>query len=332
MTESISVLLKIAVMFLVMVTGWWASRREYLTPILTKALSVLVVELTFPCLIVGQMLSTVSPAALKRGWWVPLFALVSIMIAVWVGRAFAPVFGAGNSRRRTFAFLVGIPNWVFLPLPIVEGLYGAAGVRFVLLYNLGAQIVLWSIGIRVLQGSRTGVSLWRALLTNPGIIATLGGAAVALVWPGAASFGQSQQGLIGMTGIGLMGALKMVGDLTIPLSLLATGAQLGFMIKGSQFHWRPLAGINFGRLIVAPVVTLLLMKGIMVLTGISLTEAEFMSAVIIVAMPVAISCTMFAERFGGDGELSASAIFSTTLFSLGTVPLAVLASHWLFRL
>jgi len=35
---------------------------------------------------------------------------------------------------------------------------------------------------------------------------------------------------------------------------------------------------------------------------------------------VAISCSMFTERFGGDVSLSAQGIFYSTLFSLLTVP------------
>jgi predicted permease len=63
--------------------------------------------------------------------------------------------------------------------------------------------------------------------------------------------------------------------------------------------------------------------------GMRMSEADFITAAIIAAMPVAISCTMFAERFEGDGELSASAVFWTTLVSLATVPVMVFACHWL---
>lgn len=330
MLESQIVFLKIAVMFMVMVAGWWASRRDYMTPALTKALSILVVQLTFPCLIIVQMMGTVTPAALSRGWWVPLFGVVSIVLAAGVGRLMAPVFRMDPASGRSFTFLVAIPNWVFLPLPIAEALYGAEGIRFVLLYNLGAQIVLWSFGIRILQGGKPGISVFRTLLGNAGIWATLGGSAVALLWPGAALLGHSGQGSgFWLLGDGLAGALRMIGDLTIPLSLLATGAQLGAMVKASDFRWRPLAGVTIGRLLVAPAVTILLLKGGMMLAGVSLTEAEFITAVVIVAMPVAISCTMFAERFGGNVALSASSIFCTTLISLVTVPAAVFFSHFL---
>lgn len=330
MLESQLVFLKIAAMFLVMVAGWWAARRNILTPALTKSLSVLVVQLTFPCLIVVQMLGTVNPESLKRGWWVPVFALVSIVLASWVGRWLSPVFRVDESRRRTFAFLVAIPNWVFLPLPIAEGLYGGDGVRFVLLYNFGAQIVLWSFGIRILQGGGKGEPVLRTLLGNAGIWATLGGAAVALLWSGAARLGHSGVNSgFWLLGDGLIGALTMLGDLTIPLSLLATGAQLGVMVKASEFQWRSLAGVTVARLLVAPSLTILLLKGVLLLMGVTLMESEFITAVIIVAMPVAISCTMFAERFGGDSQLSASSIFLSTLLSLVTVPVAVVVCHGL---
>jgi malate permease and related proteins len=330
MVESQVVLQKIGMMFLVMVVGWWSARRSYLTPAVTRGMGLLVVQLTFPALIFVQMTGTVTPMALRRGWWIPLFAFASIAIAAAIGKGMAPLFKLTDTRARTFAFLVAVPNWVFLPLPIAEGLYGSEGVRFVLLFNFGAQIVLWTLGIRLLQGGKPGEPVWRALLGNAGIWATLGGVTLALVWPGAAQLGHSSQDTaLWIMGDGVTAALKMIGDLTIPLSLLATGAQLAGMAKAGPNEWRILSAISFGRLVLAPVVTIVLLRGAVLMTGVSLTEAEFITAAIVTSMPVAISCTMFAERFDGDAELSASSIFSSTLLSLVTVPITVLICHGL---
>ena len=41
---------------------------------------------------------------------------------------------------------------------------------------------------------------------------------------------------------------------------------------------------------------------------------------LIATMPVAISCSMFTERFGGDVSLGAQGILYSTFFSLLTVP------------
>ena len=327
MLQSLIVFQKIGVLFLVMLVGWWSARRGWLVASAIKAMSLLVVQVSFPCMVFVQMLGTVSLANLHRGWWVPLFALASMGVAALLGRGLIPLFRI-KQNRRTFVFLVMVPNWVFLPLPIAEGLYGAEGVRFVLLYNLGAQIVLWTLGVWILRGSRTGERVWQTLLGNAGIWATLGGALLALTWPGASRLGHSgSQGLAWLLADGFISAMKMVGDLTIPLSLLTIGAQLASLGPVAHFEWRSLVGIVAGRLVAAPLVTMLLIKGVMLGTGVALQPSDCVTAVIIVAMPVALSCTLFAERFGGDSEMSSASIFATTLLSLLTVPLLVLATY-----
>lgn len=331
MLQSKIVFLKITIMFLVMVVGWWSARRQYLSPALTKALSVLVVQLTFPALVFVQMRETVSYSALQRGWWIPVFAGLSIVLAAWVGRGVVGLFRVPAESRKTFIFLVALPNWVFLPLPIAEGLYGAEGVRFVLLYNLGAQITLWTYGIRLLKnGEIEKESPLRMLMTNAGIMATLAGVVLALCWPGMTVPGNSMIGLgWGLAIQGAFGALKMIGDLTIPLSLLVAGAQLAELMRSSQFQWCPLSGVTIARLAVAPLMTLLALKAVTLMLGVRLTELEVVTSTVIVSMPVAISCSMFADHYNGDRGLSASGIFLTTLLSLLTVPAAVWLCHWL---
>jgi predicted Na+-dependent transporter len=45
-----------------------------------------------------------------------------------------------------------------------------------------------------------------------------------------------------------------------------------------------------------------------------------MVVLLVAAMPVAIVCSVIAERYGGDTHLAAQAVFLSTLFSLLTVP------------
>jgi len=45
-----------------------------------------------------------------------------------------------------------------------------------------------------------------------------------------------------------------------------------------------------------------------------------MVVVLVSAMPVAIICSVMAERFGGDATLAAQSVFLSTMLSLVTVP------------
>ncbi len=319
MSESRVVLIKIAGMFLIILAGWLARRRGFLQDEASGILSRIVVDAAFPALVFTQMLRTVDAASLRQDWLLPLLPFPLVAVAYLVGLGVAPLFG-GKAQRNTVLFLVTSPNWVFLPLPIAEALYGSTGVRVILLCNVGAQLALWSIGVWILHG-KIGQAL-RQLATNIGLWATAGGIALALVFPGLRDLGNlhaSPSSLGGIAGTALIDALTMVGSITIPLSLLAIGAQLGAIPISIHRLPASLWGVVAARLIAAPLVTVGL--GVALAgAGLHLPPVTRMIVVLVAAMPVAIVCSVMAERYGGDTQLAAQAVFLSTLFSLVTVP------------
>ncbi len=325
------VFLKIAAMFLVIVAGWWARRSGFLKDEFTAAMSRLVVDVAFPALVFTQLLRTVDAQALRDNWFSPLMCGLIFILAYLVGLLFAPLF-AEKGQRNTYLFLVAIANWVFLPLPIAEALYGSAGVRTVLLCNIGAQITLWSFGVWILHG-RVRSALGQ-LLTNTGLWATAAGIAGALLFPGlrnletinptSAPFGV-------MIPAALVQALGLLGSITVPMSLLTIGAQLGGLIVPVHRFPRPLWGVLLARLIVAPLLTAALGLAVVRLAHLSVSEPALMVGYLIASMPVAISCSVMAERFAGDVSLAAQSIFYSTFFSLLTVPAIFALILWWVR-
>ena len=113
--------------------------------------------------------------------------------------------------------------------------------------------------------------------------------------------------------------MLLIGGLTIPLSLVVTGAQLGGLDLSDHRPSATLTGVTLTRLLLAPAVTIALIW-LVWRSGFAIPEEARMVAYLIAAMPVAISCSIFTDRFGGDTSLAARAIFATTLFSIVTVP------------
>lgn len=324
MPDFLTVLLKIVSMFLVMALGWIARRRGYLTDETSRSLSRLLVDMVFPALVFTQMLRTVNPAVLREGWFLPLLGYLLIVIALVVGLVMMPLC-RDKAKTGTLLFLIAIPNWVYLPLPIVEGLFGDAGVRDVLLYNVGAQLALWTLGIWALQNARFDRQSLKNLLFNPGLIATAAGIVLALGCPPARHLepaalpGQATPFIWAASAV--IQALVMLGSLTIPLSLLVTGIQLGSLnLLIDHRPSREFTGILIARLLIAPAVTIALVW-LCGRAGLTLAEVPRMTGYIIACMPVAISCSILTERFGGDTLLSARAIFYSTLWSIITVPI-----------
>jgi len=82
--------------------------------------------------------------------------------------------------------------------------------------------------------------------------------------------------------------------------------------------------VVIARLVAAPLVTVALGM-VLAKVGFHLPTVARVIVVLVAAMPVAIVCSVMAERYGGDTQLAAQGIFLTTLFSLFTVPAAVLS-------
>lgn len=313
------VLLKIVAMFLVIMAGWLARRRNFLTGETTVTLSKFIVSLTMPAMVFISMLTTVTPATIRQDWYLPLVGAGIILLGLGVGWAVQPFFQLGN-QRATFLFLIAIANWVYLPLPIVDSLYAAEGVRVVLLINVGAQLILWTVGVWTLRGGKPDKESLREVFTNAGIIAAVMGIMLALLFPVIHTLGDVQPaGAFALFATPLYQALKLVGDLTIPLSLIVTGAQLGGLDFSAHRPTPALFGVLGARLLLAPLAMAALFIGLNTL-GWRLPDTARMVTYITIAMPVAISCSIFTERFGGDTSLAARAIFYSTLLSIVTVP------------
>ncbi len=321
MSDFLTVLLKLAAMFLVMALGWLARKRAMITDDSVRVFSRLLVDMIFPALVFTQMLRTVNPQVLRESWFVPLLGAAVIVIAKGVGRLGMPLF-QHKGVIATAVFLVAMPNWVFFPLPIVEKLFGDAGVRDVLLCNVGAQLMLWTIGVWTLRGMISHKTALKELAVNHGLLATVAGVGLALVLPFMRTL--ENVSVVGVSAgvlaaASVVQALAMLGSLTIPLSLVITGAQLGSLNMADHYPTRDFVGVIFLRLLVAPVITILILT-VAILLGLRIPEVTRMVTFLIAAMPVAISCSVVTERFGGNTPLAARAIFYSTLGSILTVP------------
>lgn len=293
------VLEKIVVVLLVAAAGYLARRRGLLDARATAATSRVVVDVAFPALVLSQLPRTVDAASLATAWPAPVAGLVLVGGGCLVGRLL--------TRSPTGAFLVGLPNWIFLPLLIAEALYGPAGVRTVLLVDAGAQVALWTVGVATLSG---GVMLRG--LANPGLASTALGLALALALP--ASSWPLPLALLGQ-------ALGLLGQLAVPLSLFAMGAQLfeaggATPGAGEPAAWGELVRVLVGRLLVVPALAV----GALGLWGGALAPEVRTVLVVTAAMPVAISGSMFAQRFGGQVGLAARAVALSTVLAALTVP------------
>ncbi len=318
--ETRVVFYKILTLFLLILAGWLARRRRWFDEAAIAALSRLITDATFPALVLVHLSRSVDRESLRQDWLCPALGIVILGLGQSIG-AIAARWLATAEERPTFVFLVAIGNWIFLPLVILDALFpGGEGVRAILLFNAGCQIYLWTIGIWTLQGWQRQRGGMGGFL-NAGFIATLLGIGLALAAPSLRAtypLAKWEGNALLLLGGAFYDAINMLGSLTIPLSMLLTGAQL-LPRTSAAAKPRSLLAVIALRLVATPIACLVLLRALDHFWP--LPAATYIAAAIVSAMPVAVSCTPLAERFGGRPELAARSVFYSTLASLVTVPL-----------
>ncbi len=323
MSNTLVVVVKIAAMFMVILVGWLARRRSYIDAKTTSLLATFTTDVSLPALVLTQMLQTVSWQTLKSGWLFPLLAIVVLLLGELIGWIGWRLF-CTRRQAPTFIFAVSLANWIYLPLPIVQELYGPAGVQILLLCNIGAQVALWTLGVATLHGGRLDRSAMLSLVKNPGLIATLLGILLGITLP--AGNGVGAVGLGSLAGKAVFEGLALLGSLTVPLALVLIGAQLGAIPLAGSRPDRPLSGIVFLRLVCVPLAALGLIW-LVQHSGRPLPRMPVAILFLIAAMPVAVNCSILTDRFAQDARLAAQSVFYSTLLSIVTVPVG----FWLFN-
>lgn len=311
---------RMGVLAVVLCAGWVARRRAWLGETATRWLGRLCVDVCFPCLTFVQMLQIVGRNPVAEQSYILLLGLVLMGVALLGGLIF--VHDLPPEPRRTAWLAAAMPNWLFFPLPIATLLYGEQGLATVLLVNVTAQFYLWTTSVGILRGFRNTIRTGLVHLLNPGLIASVAGVLIAIFWPGSHGWVE-RPGAVGH----LWRFAEAIGSLTIPLSMLVTGAQLGAIPRGWRIHTVTRRATR-ARLLWLPLLTTLLLW--VCSHWVALPGAVWRTSVMIAAMPVAVSCGVLVERYGGDRDLVSQMTLVTTVFAIVTVPLQMLLGHWLF--
>jgi malate permease and related proteins len=327
--EVVRVIETIVMLSLVILTGLFVRKIKLLDQCTTGKLSAFVVDAAFPALVFTAMLRSVDSQTLAESWYLPVLGAGIFLFGGLIGYLVSPLLETGHDAHRgSFAFTTGTPNWLFIPLPIAIALYGEQGERTVLLFNVGALLVFWSVGVWIVRGGKPDRASLRNLALNPGLLATILGVALALAFP----WTQTLETLDVTEARGSLAALSIIvqaaaflGEVTVPLSMIVTGALLAD--AGTRGAWnRRVITSSAIRLIAVPA-SLMLVLWLADMAGLQMAPDVRTILVIISAMPVAVTCSVVVEKYGGDVPLVSRAILVSTLASVVTVPTML----WLMR-
>jgi hypothetical protein len=289
------------VLYSIGLIGFIARKREIMNEHAIHSLTQLILSLTLPFLILYSM---GRPYQLEAAgvffWLIPISVLIlilSVLLAIFLRRQLQ----VPEDRKSAVEGLIIFCNQGFIGFALLTSLFPEYGALYVSLYNLPYLILIWTYGIYLFAGSKGNIP-WKQLLFNPGILATWIGMVVFLSpyhWPRMVS-----------------SVLEMVGNTTIPLSMLLIGALLAhvnFKQTVSILKDKILWMVTAARLIIIPglLFPLLLFP---------LPFPLLATAVLVSATPAAPTMALYAKKYGGDTDYAAFGSAWTTLLSVVTIP------------
>ncbi|TAG32577.1 MAG: AEC family transporter [Verrucomicrobia bacterium] len=290
--------------FAVIAAGAGARSIGWLKPEADESLLKLVVNLLYPCLIFDNVLGNAAlraPGNLLLG---PLLGFLTmaggILFAYFVAKRAGFAVGAG---LRTFAFSVGIFNYGYMAIPLVERLFGRETLGVLFVFNVGCEAAIWTVGILILAGVSVREG-WRRVM-NPPVYALV--LAVVLNLSGGAEWLPEV----------LRRSIHMVGACAVPLGLLVIGATLVEYLAALRLlvdrKVTPVACAL--RLGVIPLAML-------AVAALAPLPTELRSVLVVqAAMPAGILPIVIAKHHGGRPLTAVQVVFGTTAVGLFIVPL-----------
>ena len=286
-------------LFLLLALGWVLRRIGWMSAQLTRETNKLIFQLFLPVLVFNNISDMASGVSMDAGYAAYLFfGLLGIHL---LAAVFVPRFEKHPQKRGVMVQGIFRTNFAALGAPLMEAMFGESGLAMyslalpivIPLNNILAVIALSSPGQKRLRP----LEMLKSIVTNPLIIGCILGGIMLLTHLQLPTVVDS--------------ALRQVGGLASPLSLLVLGASLqwqGVRDNRTELVWTVL---------LKQVIIPLVMLGLAVLLGFRNEALGVM--LILFGAPCAISSYPMAEAMGGDGPLAASQVVLTTLCSMGTL-------------
>lgn len=290
---------QVVVLFMVMFIGFYAKKKGIITDMVGKKLSELLLRITSPFLVISSFQLEFSQEMLHNVFIVLVFALVAHVFSILFGKVL--YYKYPDRVKKIMKFATVYSNCGFMGFPILSSLFGKPGVLYGSIYVAVFNVFLWTNGVMIFK-EKKGFDL-KKVITNPGFFSVIIGMLFFV-------FSISLPAPVSKT-------LEMVGSMTTPLSMLIVGAVLAEVEIKQLLYGFPLYYVTAVRLLVIPLLTLLVMK----LIGVPGVIAG--TCVLLVAMPVAATTTIFAEMYDGDAPFASRIVAFSTLASIVTMPLVI---------
>ncbi|MFH1199311.1 MAG: AEC family transporter [Candidatus Omnitrophota bacterium] len=267
-------------------------------------LSRLVVDVTLPALILAQLIKDFRFDLYPNWWLFPLLSFAITLAGLLLGVLFMGLV-KGPEHKLQFISLVGFQNSGYLPLALFAALLTGRELDTMLVYLflflLGFNLVILSFGVYILSFHKLKKFEARSLFSPP-VIATITGLIIVFF------------GLYKFIPDVVIKPMRMIGDCTVPLSMLAVGGSLASIcLRCTDKKIASL--VILSKLIILPAL------GLWLVLKLQLPHLLGLLIIIELAVPSATLLSVITRHYKKEDLIISQGIFVGHVASLVTLPL-----------
>lgn len=291
----------VIILFLIMIVGFVIRKAGVLNEQLNKGLSGLLINVTLPFMVIASFNMEYDSELMMKALKILVYSILIHVILYFVSYIF--FFKFKKDKQAVLRFTTTFSNTGFMGFPILGSIYGPIGVFYASIFNIPFNIFIWSLGVMLFTG-KSDIKTIRKTVINPALIAVIVGVIIfrfSIKLP-----------------IPVIKSVKMIGDITTPLSMIIIGSMLAEMRIKDIFSDLSIYYGAIIRLVVIPVVIYYALK----MFGVD----EFIVGICVIleAMPAAVITAIIAEKYEGNAIYASQNVFITTVLSVITIPAVIL--------
>ena len=307
---NIEILLETMILLLLLIiTGYIICKLDILTVEINKKISELIVRVTCPALIIG---SVCKQKMSNDG--VNIIFLLFLGIILYLAYILASIiivkfFNLSKNEKIIYELMLIFNNTSFVGIPVVKVLYGETSIFYLVILHMSFNFLIYTYGVMKLKPENENFQISLRNILNSGIISAILGIIIYFL-------------KLPIPNI-IENYLMLLGEITIPLSLLLMGASLVKVPISKIFTNKKLIIFCLVKLLILPIVFFLFFS-------LFLTNKFYLDLIAIsTALPAGSMIIMFSLKYDKEVSISSLGVVLTTIFSIGTLPIVVYLLNFL---
>ena len=290
---------QMGILFVYMMIGYVACKKEYFDQEFGKKLSWLVVNVANPMLAISAVVNNEEQIAKKDFYVTVLLAICFYAFFLILAQILPRLIGVQKSDIGVYKMMTTFNNIGFMGFPVIAAAYGNGALIYAVPFSIMFNILCYTWGIQTLCGGGEKGN-WKRIVNTGTISGIISIVLFFMQIPVPKMICSLSAGLSNLTG---------------PLSMLVIGISIAAMELKDLFTDVKLLKFAFVKLLVVPVAAMLLVCQVI--------DNQLICEVFLVMMatPAASMCAMLSQQYGGNYELAAKGVALTTILSVVTMPI-----------